>query len=114
MQKSDNDIQNKKITSDIPEETVAYTLSNIYFNYTFNGIILSTDSAKQCLVFDDCEKEMLDAIKKEFGISLSCFDSQINKFINMPFNEVLKLVIDEIRTKTIKNTIHQQNIQRIK
>ena len=106
----DNFASNKEIYPGMTEKDVAKKLSYIYLNYTPMGLYIPNDSARGAGAFCWQVSDMLNDIRKVFGVSLSRFSYNFSEFYNMGADEVLKLIVAEMRanqaTKIATNTIN--------
>lgn len=98
----DDFANSKEIRPGMTEKDVAKKLSDIYLDYTPMGLYIPNDSALAAgASFDDVE-DMLTDIRNAFGVSLSHFSYNLIKFWRMGADEVLKLIVAEMRANQAK------------
>jgi len=105
----DDFTSNKEIRPGMTEKDVAKKLSAIYLDYTPMGLYIPNDSAMGAGASFDAISDMLKDIREAFGVSLSHFSYNLSKFWKMGADEVLKLIVAEMRANQA-NTIATNTI----
>ena len=98
----DDFASSKEICPGMTEKDVAKKLSDIYFDYTPMGLYIPNDSAVGAGASFDSVSDMLKDIRNAFGVSLSHFSYNLSEFWRMGADEVLKLIVAEMRANRAK------------
>lgn len=101
----DDFANSKEIRPGMTEKDVAKKLSDIYFDYTHMGLYIPNDSAMGAGTPFDAVEDMLTDIRNAFGVSLLCFNRNLYGFWKMGADEVLKLIVAEIRANQANKVI---------
>ena len=110
MPKLCNYVSDKEVRPGVTEKDVAKRISDIYFEYTFDGLVLPTYSALDCVDLPSDIQPILNALRQDniLQVKLPQFDNDILAFGKMPATEVVKLVLAEMYSNQKNNAVAQQ------